>query len=133
MGAYYGVQWGDAVRAVRDEREHLGSLPRPALRFLREHGEQAQYLVWRATYFRPASAGSPPDTAPAAVRRAAAGGVPECAAYLARTGHVAAYVEFAAEQYERVQTRREAIGEHLFYILHGIHGREPRAHRTRWW
>ncbi|WP_341268080.1 relaxase/mobilization nuclease domain-containing protein [Gordonia malaquae] len=114
MADYYGHSWGDAVRAVREEHEHLGSLPRPATAFLREHGEQAEYLVWRATYFRPASTGTPPDTAPAAVRQTAAGGVPEFAAYLAATGHIDTYAEFAAEQYKRVRAR-EAIGEHLYY------------------
>ncbi|MGB3604382.1 MAG: relaxase/mobilization nuclease domain-containing protein [Gordonia sp. (in: high G+C Gram-positive bacteria)] len=115
MDAYYGTEWGDAVRVVRGEQSHLGSLPRPATAFLREHGEPAEYLVWRATYFRPASTGTPPDTAPAAVRQAAAGGVPEFAAYLAATGRIDAYAEFAAEQFKRVQARRGVIGEYLFY------------------
>lgn len=112
MDAYYGIQWGDAVRSVRDERSYLGSLPRPAREFLHEAGESKQFAAWRAEHFRKVSTATAPDIAPAAIKAVP----PEFAAYLAENGQRwYAYSDFAAAQFKRVQTRREAIGEHLYY------------------
>lgn len=109
MDAYYEHSWGDAVRAVRDEEEFLGALPRPAAKFLHEAGESVRFAAWRAEHFRRVSTATAPDTAPAAIQAAP----PEFAAYLAENGQRwDAYVDYAAKRYEKL---REPIGEHLYY------------------